>query len=53
MLDILTIDVAISMPSNGVDLLFHVTPSTGGEIDKKYVNIDLHLSLPPEVCGES
>ena len=32
-----------------VDLLFHVTPSTGQDVAKKYIYLDLHLVLAQQV----
>ncbi len=34
----------------GSDLLFHITPSTGDDVDKKYIYLDLQVSLSKEVC---
>lgn len=47
---LLTSIVALSN-SDSVELLFHVTPSTGENANKKYVYLDLHLTLPQKVSG--
>ena len=41
--------VCVCVCSGMVDLLFHITPSTGDDVHKKYIYLDLHVLLAKEV----
>ncbi len=42
-----------SSAAAGITILVHVTPSTGEDVTKKYIYLNLHLHLSPEVSHPS
>ncbi len=41
--------LCVCMCRGAADLLFHITPSTGDDVDKKYIYLDLHIFVSEKV----